>query len=375
MAKNQKQNNSSSLISRCYEKIIKLLQRRFFRYIAAVFSHGATHLIFLLLIGIAIVYLWRKNNQENITPHSLSVSIGYLSADKEELKKKELINNVSINVLLNSDKIKQITQGMFSNGVDVEFDGKTIKHIVHTIQKSTSPLIPPKISETSYLDSIVVTLSSDPPLRSVFSNGEINPYLGEEEVFDSITNERRTVVYVAKDTKPDYTIATGQNSVTAYIAPKTYNVGNTRHKVRFISDEIGVKKDDPYYYYFISFPKFYFSGDLTISFNVSDNDNKGDVVNYKGINLQYNYIYPEPDEIGNGKISYFTKEKKEMIQKNKGVIIQAVDIEAQNRHNRYSFLFSVLIGTGFAFMLDIIIQLIRELRRLQVQKRNNDDTK
>ena len=68
------------------------------------------------------------------------------------------------------------------------------------------------------------------------------------------------------------------------------------------------------------------------------------------------------------------------IRNNHGLIIQATDIDAQNKNNRKSIIYSVLVGTGAALFFDILIQIIRELRnvnrkhdiRLRLRRRKED---
>lgn len=82
----------------------------------------------------------------------------------------------------------------------------------------------------------------------------------------------------------------------------------------------------------------------------------------------YNYIYPEPDYIGNGYIMYRGEESISKVSKNQGIIIQATDIDAQNRNTKKGIISSVLVGTGTALFFDILIQLIRELRNVNRRK-------
>lgn len=359
-----------------YDGIINVLLLPVFRAVATVFSHGATHFIFCIIIGI-VTFLLLTKDQDKITPHNLDVFVGYLSNYKDEYKEMKLssetIDNVSIQVILNSNGIKAATNGKYSNGVTVSFDGKTIKRVIHTPEKPKNAFSPATYSTISFLDSIVVAIDSDPAIGKCEVNTSISPVLGYSEAFvDSVTGfVTREKLLIAGNTDLNYHIIKyNTGKVASCIAPRTYSEGKTRHNVTFFSNEIGVQENDPYYYYYISFPKFEFSGDLQITFSVSDlvdKENNSDI-HSQNKNLQYNFIYPEPDVIGNGYISYFTQEKKEQLRNNRGVVIQAVDIDAQNRQNRFAFLFSVLVGTGFAFLLDIIIQLIRELRRLQERK-------
>ena len=151
------------------------------------------------------------------------------------------------------------------------------------------------------------------------------------------------------------------------LIPKQYNFNNELRspcqRVYIYSDALGVQKNDPYYYYYINFPSEKISGNLVLDFKVSDLAESTSDFNYvREINLQYNYVYPEPDVINNGYIKYCTKEKMAQIVKNHGIVIQAIDTNALNESNNHAFLYSVLVGTGLAFLIDIIIQLIKEIR-------------
>lgn len=363
-----------SLFSNIYQRVRKLLINPFCNAFANTFSHGGTHFIFLLIVGAVTFYFLSQNKKEVINTHNLGVQVDWLSNIKEGKPDASgvSLDNVSIHVLLNNESINSVTNGKYNNGVIVEFDGKTVKRIVHTPTKPASPISPAQYSTSESLDSIVVSLFSDPKIASFSTDVRIDSLLGkvENHYHDSITGflTKQINVFKAADTHVKYsTKFFSDSTVSVFVAPIQYSVGRTRHYAYFYSNEIGVREDEPYYYYYISFPRADFSGELKIEFNVSELQTN-DTYNIKYSNkknLQYNFIYPEPDVVGNGRIEYYSSEKKEQIRKNQGVIIQAVDIDALNRQNRMAFLFSVLVGTGFAFLIDIIIQLIRELRRIQ----------
>lgn len=366
-----KKENVHKRFNAFYNYLIKQLLKSPFRSFAAFFSHGGTHFLFLLLIGIISAYIYIKNDQEKITPHNIGVYVGNLSDFKEEFQKtkleKETIDNLNIDVLLNSDSIRKITEGKYSNGIAVSFDGKAIKRVLRKHYKENG--IYKLQSETVLFDSVLVFLNSSPNIRHYGMDISMDPVLGEGKVWDSITNGYKEKIYIASDTHVNFFhVKYSDGSVGAYIAPRQYEIGKTRHHVTFYSDELGVKKNDPYYYYYISFPNCAFSGALQISFRVSDLASNFSMDQYsKNKNLQYSFIYPQPDIIGNGYIKFFSPEKIDQIRRNRGVVIQAVDIDTQNRQNRTSFILTVLFGTFVALLIDIFIQLIRELRRLQVR--------
>ena len=129
-----------------YDSILSFLRKPFFRLSATVFSHGATHFLFLILVAIIVGYLWFLNNQENIVPHNLGLHIGWTSVESAELKNmnphyrpKDSINNVKIQIALNSNIIKSETNGEYSNGIFVEFDAKA--RAVDVIDNKSNELI------------------------------------------------------------------------------------------------------------------------------------------------------------------------------------------------------------------------------------------
>lgn len=358
------------------KQIHKLLTMRLFRIITTVFTHGATHFIFLIIVGITTAYLWSMTDQDSIKPHSIDVHLGFISNYDESYRKLNLtdlpLDNVSINLMLNDKSIEDYTEGKYKNALEVEFDGKSVRRKISIPEDEDSSLLKwAKYKTVEFLDSVVLSVNSTPRIGNYASSCSLNPILYKDEPYVDSLGHRLVNVYKLTDTSVKYsTRMESDSSVTMHIAALDLKMGSPKHRAYIFSDDFGVKKDDPYYYYFISFPSVNFTGELRISFDISGHglDKDANVKYITGKSLQYNYIYPEPDAVSNGKIEYFSDEKKILIEKNKGVIIQAVDIEAQNRQNKKSFIISVLVGTGFAFLLDIIIQLLKELRREQLRK-------
>lgn len=345
-----------------YGKVIGFLRNPFFRSFANVFSHGGTHFFVLLIVLITAVYYGFIRNQGNIVPHNIGIKVGWLSYDKYKGavdSKIDSIMNISIHVKLNSDSIKLATNGQSSNGVIVELDGYG-KDIYLPDEQRTER------------DSIMVSIFSEPFIK----NFTIVKDMAKIDSVLKVRGNDKRVARIDKDSfenkekyiKDMYT-ETSEGDTTLI---KICGVSNYKYIVSFVSDSIGIYDKSPYYYYYISFPLVKFSNELTIDFSASDIRTIGkglyDLEFGNAKNLQYDYIFPKPDVIGNGRIRYFSEEKKKEILKNRGIIIQAVDVDALNKQNRLAFLYSVLIGTGLAFALDIIIQLIRELRRLQRRK-------
>ena len=367
-----------------YNRISWLLSRTPLRVFTNVFSHGATHFAFFIVVGVITAYLWRSNNQENIKPHNIGIHIGWSSSQARELQEfvrgylpKDSIDSVRIHIRLNSQYIHDQTAGKYRNGIEVDFIGKS---------RATTIVNKKKDQVYDYLDSIVLSLYSHPSLETYDVAVEFIPYQNNNiEYVDSIGED--DVLYrtflthklLYSDGSPvnsqlHYRVNRGLDDVVdisfSPAAYKQYTGQETVNCVHIYSDDIGVEENSPYYYYYINIPPAPNAEIQSIDLQVADivEKDRYSMKYVQGKNLQYYYIHPEPDIIGNGRIVYTSNDKKEAIKNNEGIIIQAVDIDALNRQNRDTFLYSVLVGTGLAFLLDIFIQLIRELRRLQRKK-------
>ena len=368
-----------------YNHLRKFLRCCPFRIFAKVFSHGATHFAFFVVVGVITAYLWNSNNRENIKPHNIGIHIGWSSSQAQEIQEiqkgyfpKDSIDNVEIHIKLNSNRISEITQGKYHNALEVEFDGKARATNVLGIDR-----------ESTYVDSVVFSIYCDPKLYPFETAVACSPFpLGNNEYYDSISPDGKKfvvakprILYNSQTKEQADTIIMHQitqkdeNNINLTFLPADYKGATgqvTKNHICLYSDAIGTHNDSPYYYYYFNIPKATNAEIKSIDFEIADIVEK-DVNGIKyvqGKNLQYNYVYPEPDIIGNGRIVYYSNEKKEAIKKNEGIIVQAVDVDALNRQNNDTFLYSVLVGTGLTFLLDIFVQLIRELRRLH-KRRNN----
>lgn len=414
----------NKLIKKIYSIILRILQTPPFYFIGKAFSHGGMHFLFLIITFVACAYFYFKNTSSEIKPHNISIDVSWARKyraciDYEYKLISDSIKNLKVFLELNSKITEEETNGKYHNRLILRFDGdgplqmKGFRnfdcHFVEYNERMTDSIKvalfgDPIISDIMYRvvsDSIVkpdslphytvehddsamikawrqgkltfVGLdkeedSQNPPKESLFEEGEPEVTVLQSNYMKLVGTD--TTKYVHYRENHDSTFVLKLLPVKckyddAVISPK--------QKVYIYSDDFGVKKDEPYYYYFITFPSDKIAGSLEFNFKVSDLvDNKSDFKYIKDMYLQYEYVYPEPDVINNGYIKYYTKEKMDQIVRNHGVIIQAVDINALNKSNNDAFLYSVLVGTGLAFIIDILIQLVRELRSLNRNRRNNN---
>lgn len=80
-----------------------------------------------------------------------------------------------------------------------------------------------------------------------------------------------------------------------------------------------------------------------------------------------------PDQLQNGRIFYYTKDKIDAIRDNQGIILYAEDINMKNKKNKANIMKSVFTGTAIAIAFDVLVQLIKELRTLNKMRRKDDD--
>jgi len=322
-----------------YEEVIGILRKPVFRIFANVFSHVSSHITFLIIVALLTGYVWWLNNSNKIVVNNIEVCIGAPSyekvADIANQSKIDSLSDVRIIFRLNSDSVNKESFGKYSNAIITEFKGYNPDKNHHVVVSEDG--------NTSYIDSTTLIKIATPK-----SNGWMCRVF---EVYEKGVNKyvySRDTIY-GENGSPIRIIVDGRNP-------------NMDYHVNFYSDDFGIDNNNPYYYYFISFPWVKFSKNLTVKFCTLDLDSLGK--NQHNINLKYEQIHPEPDLINNGRIEYFTQEKKDAIMRNKGVTIQAVDIDRLNKQNRMAFMYSALVGIGLAAILEIFIQLIHKYNRL-----------
>lgn len=87
--------------------------------------------------------------------------------------------------------------------------------------------------------------------------------------------------------------------------------------------------------------------------------------------ISFKTIQPTPSKIGLNYIEYDDLATINEIL-NSGIYIAAEDVEGARHATKLSFIYSVLLGTIIAFMLDILIQLILKWRKLSASSTNKN---
>lgn len=81
----------------------KVLLTPFFNFTGNLFSHGATHFAFLIITLVVTLYVWQKNNNEDIRPHNISLDVAWTNkynalTKKGEITIKDSIKNLRIHL-------------------------------------------------------------------------------------------------------------------------------------------------------------------------------------------------------------------------------------------------------------------------------------
>jgi len=320
---------------------------------------GRTHFFVFILVG-AITLAWAKFtiNSSKEVMHNLSLDFSFIPADGGV---GDTVYTFSLDFVINSKEVSDSTNGSYKSKMHVCFATDA-----DNVERRDTAII--AFSANFTADDLRIEQDSIwfEPVRN-----EIEQKDGSIIIKDSYiphvyqTNLQKEIIQDSEGVKAKIKLVQAKNFL-----PPLGGLIEGRQQVDFYSNSFGVDEDCPYYNYYINIPSMplaentsHASGFHNISFRFGDVDSlSGDYFFNKNENYLFHNVYPEPDFLTNGFVFYYTKEKIEAVIKNRGIIIQAENIDAKNRNTAKSIIYSVLVGTGFAFLLDIIIQLIRDLR-------------
>ena len=324
-----------------YHLLINFLELWPCKKVAYFFSHGGTHFLSFILAFFAGWYFYNKTTAgSGPIAHRLVVSV-----DREQTHLYEnpdaKLYQLHIELTLNSDSVEAKTNGYTRDQLVIKASPDGLDSLGTHVSLGISP----------YQEKIMFDKDFDSSAK--------NAYIVSQPTDSTISI----------DLAPERSIELPSGKFA--FGPQ---------KVEIYSNNLGVKSNSPYYYYYIGLDipetsdgqtaKHPFT---TFSFQL------GDHVRFKNLgyihqnkDLKYNFIYPEPDVINGAWIYYYKKETIDKVRANHGVVIQSEDIQALNKSNKENFLYSVLVGLFAALFFDIFIQLIREWRNINLK---NDQAK
>lgn len=341
-----------------YDKAIHNLRRPLVSNFARFFSHGGIHLS-VLLIAFMVAWYFYEISKKNMspTPHKIMINVERepYKKDKDSIYNHAVeINQLGIDVLLNSDSVLNRSNGIGNSSVRIRYnsnecdtiDGCWTKICWHPFSQSPT------------------YIRRDTLRKYKFDNKKdtIINYRAFHKIFDD----------------SDSSIVVSAPPLKNAPSPGTDKLHPGEQDVEVVSNDFGVKQGDPYYYYYIvlNWNGLLSDEDLWIELSLSVGETfqySNQILENQSVDLKYNYIFPEPDKVKDGKIIYCDPEKIEQVRRNRGIIFQAENISALNQSNHDAFFYSVIVGLFAAFMLDVLVQLVRELRNLNRNHVHNDN--
>lgn len=317
-------------------------------------SKGVTHFgAALIVLAITLGWAYFHINSSKIQMHNMAIDFTTLPTKNNN---KDTIKSLRIDFCFDSKEISDSTQGKYRNRIRVSYCS------AGNSQSKDTGLI--SLYSIPYLDDLNV------------GPDEYHVTSPDSDGMKTDTIKTNFLKGLKDDNTYEVKIIPSKNIFRPLSDPREWVEGE--QSIDFYSNKLGLIDDCPYYNYYIrieypTVPDSILSfGSHTISFVFGDLIFKNGSYFNTSKNIAYNYIFPEPDRINNGYIFYYTKEKLAAVVKNKGIIIQAEDVNQKNKNMSKSIIYAVLVGTGAAFLLDILVQLIRELRNLNRRKEEEE---
>ena len=343
-----------------YDKAIHNLRRPLVSNFARFFSHGGIHLS-VMLIAFFVAWYFYEISKKNMspTPHKIMVNVErepyHRNKDSIYAHISE-INFLRIEVLLNSDSVLKRSNEIGNSSIRISY---------HSNKCDTVNGCWAKICWHPYTKS--PTYVRRDTMR----------------IYEYGNDKKKTINYKEFHKiceMSDSSIVVSAPPLNNIVAPITHKLFPGTQDVEVVSNDLGVNRGDPYYYYYIilNWNGLLSDEDLWIELSLSVGETfqyPDQILENQSVDLKYNYIFPEPDLVKDGKISFYKPEKIEQIRINHGILFQAEDISALNQSNHDAFFYSVIVGLFAAFVLDVLVQLVRELRDLNRDHERNNNSR
>ena len=325
----------------------KHLKNNLIKHLALFLVHGGLHTIILIITALLITQFFIFSC-ENIGPEPNKISMAF-TRESDDTIQHPPINNLNIRLILNSDSLYKKSGGKGRNGIRIDYSTKT------------------EDSLCTYLLYL-----------------EWNKRHKISALRD--TSKYASVPECEIDTDID-TIASVRIKQVEKEFQKGFYVYNDQD-ITIINDGWGPNIDNPYYYYYLSLDlvplwmnREAFLND-SLNYMASFEIQIGDTVKKTKIssgkntfemptksmtnkNLKYVSIYPTPDGVSNGIIRYNSEESlKKLMNLECFITLQAEDVDLIKEKDRRSLVMTVLLGMLVGFLLDVIIQQIKELRNI-----------
>lgn len=348
-------------------KILRILVHQPLKALAHILSNGGFHLLMCITVFLLTFFWYQKNvNTSNAQMHNINFDINEKSSPIHD---NDTLVVFHISLILDSDSLYKETNNKYRSKMVISYgyDWYANRWIDYLFADSNHAYKEP-------IDTCELTFYHYPYLNDIYVDADSMIFnMGEKGKYDTLIYKTELFQAYTKD-----------SMLKINVIPSEKNFNQI---INIYSNELGLTEGDAYYNYFISLPWFPIAtntknhhGGQSIMVQVGNLMMRNSFYHNTSCKLTYQFLYPEPDVINNGFLFYNKPETLMKIRNNHGLIIQATDIDAQNKNNRKSIIYSVLVGTGAALFFDILIQIIRELRnvnrkhdiRLRLRRRKED---
>jgi hypothetical protein len=340
-----------------YEKwVVRLLVIKPFKYFSYFFSHGGIHLVMCGLVA-ALTYQLASHNIESsdTTMHNINVEI---EPPKSPSSYRDTLHTLLVKCELDSDTLLKKTNNKYKSRINISYGYDYTCRDSQFVNTPKEPTVIRLYSEP-FLDDLYIEHDS------TFVPFEI-PEIKETENNKGISHSGYKIL---KDSVIEITVNPVKNVDGVDVGTQT---------IYIYSNKLGMSEGDSYYNYLINFGNMplikettNFEG-LDVFFQIGDETSNKGYYFRENKRLLYQYVFPQPDMLKNGYLEYTSEEAISKVKENRGITVQATDIDALNRNNKISIVYSVLVGTGAALVFDILIQLVRELRNVNRRKEEEE---
>lgn len=343
-------------LSRLYVKANRLLRRH--GKFALFLSHGLVHIT--LAIGLAICSIGLYTRVQNLNNPSLR----QLAIQVDEHTDNDCIESLLIAINLTGSPIKDSWVDESNNSQIYISAG--LRTNTDSVRLSSWPIEGENKGQAVSSCGSIFVKSTQGKLRTHLNFQEDKPFYGISQL-DTFS--------VAITRTEDNWL--GQYWYFADDMPALPNSGEISKRMWLGYTGESLFKDkhskSPYYNFWIgiSCPKMIphnpnvEDSQIGIILEFSDRDSLGEFTNP----IAFDHIYPEPSRVTPTKVLYMGYDKVKEVIDNTGISISGTDIKAKTTSDKKIFLYTVLIGTILAFMLDVLVELVIKWRNL-VRRKN-----
>ena len=341
-------------LSRLYVKATRLLRRH--GKFALFLSHGFVHITIAIGLAICSIGLYTRVQYLN------NPSLRQLSIDINEHTGNDCIESLIIGVNLTGSPLRD---GWVKGNNNHIYVSAELKRNADSVQLINWPIKGENINRAVSSCGSIFVKSAQGKLKTRLNFKEDSPFYG-------ITQLDTFSVATTHSDEDDWVGQYWYFVDDMPTLPNSEEIIKKRMWLGYTGESLFKDKRDksPFYNFWIGIdcPKLISldqEDKIGIILEFSDRDSLG-VYNNP---IAFEHIYPEPSILTPTKVAYIGKDKVNEVINNTGISISGTDIKAKSQTDKKIFLYTVLIGTILAFMLDVLVELVIKWRNL-VRRKN-----